>query len=142
MYAYKIDEYDGRCEREFCDGRCEKKECVGSGGKKCKGVKSGVVKNVIAFEHYKDCLFNDKTYQERFNALRSRKHEITTDSITKIALSVNDDKRCVTPNDPEHRTIAIGHWRAKHPRLHGVEINLNELFEKGSLMNLAYNALQ
>ena len=33
MYAYKIDEYDGMCEKEFCDGRCGKKECVGNGGK-------------------------------------------------------------------------------------------------------------
>ena len=38
MYAYKIDEYDGMCEKEFCNGRCGKKECVGNGGKKCKGV--------------------------------------------------------------------------------------------------------
>ena len=55
----KIDEYDGMCEKEFCDGGCKKGECLGSGGKKCKGVKSGVVKNVIDLEHYKDCLFYD-----------------------------------------------------------------------------------
>ena len=45
------------------------------------------------------------------------------------------------PNDPEHRTLAIGHWRAKHPALYNTEINTNELFKKGTLMNLAYNAI-
>ena len=141
MYGYKIDEYDGMCEKEFCDGRCGK-ECVGNGGQECKGVKSGVVKDIITTEHYKDCLFNDKTYQAKFNTSRSRKHEITTEYITKIVLSANDDKRIIIPNDPEHRTIAIDHWRAKHLALHRVEINLDELFEKGTLMNLAYNAIQ
>ena len=141
LYAFKIQEYDDRCEREFCDGSCEKKGCVGNGGKKCKGVKKSVVKNSITFESYKDCLFNNTSHYAKFNTLRSRKHEITTDCITKIALSANDDKRCVTPNDPEHRTIAISHWRAKHPTLHKVEIDTSKLFKKGSLMKLAYDSI-
>ena len=70
-----------------------------------------MVKDSITFENYKDCLFNNTTYQAKFNALRSRKHEITTDCITKIALSANDDKRYIIPNDPEHRTLALGHYR-------------------------------
>ena len=55
-----------------------------------------VVKNVMTNDHYKDCLFNDKTYHAKFNALRSRKHDITTERITKVALSSNDDKRINT----------------------------------------------
>ena len=38
QYAYKIDEYDDMCGKEFCDGTCGKKGCVGNGDKKCKGV--------------------------------------------------------------------------------------------------------
>ena len=44
LYAYDIQKYDGMCGKEFCNGSCEKRECVGTGGKKCEGVKKGVVK--------------------------------------------------------------------------------------------------
>ena len=73
--------------------------------KKRKGVKKAVVKNHITFDHYKDCLFENKIYNATFNTLRSRKHEITTDFITKVALSANDDKRYIIPDVPEHRTL-------------------------------------
>ena len=91
LYAYKVDE-------ERTD-------------KRCKGVKKSVVKNNITFENYKNCLFTGKTYQAKFNSLRSRKHEITTDCITKITLSANDDKRYGIPNDPGHKTLALGHYK-------------------------------
>ena len=42
--------------------------------------------------------------------MRSRRHEITTECITKIALSANDDKRHIIPKDPKHRTLALGHY--------------------------------
>ena len=110
LYAYRVDEYEGRCEKDFCDGSCDDKKCIGNGSKKCKGVKKPVVKDSITFEHYKDSLFNNTTHIAKFNTLRSRKHEITADCVTKIALSANDDKRCIIPNDPEHRTLALGHY--------------------------------
>lgn len=78
--------------------------------KKCKGVKKTVVKNCITFDEYKDCLFNNTTYNAKFNTFRSRKHEVTTECITKVALSANDDKRYVIPNDPEHQKLALGHY--------------------------------
>ena len=62
-------------------------------GKKCKGVKKPVVKNYITLQNYKDCLFNNKIHFEKLNTFRSRKHNIMTDCITKVALSANDDKR-------------------------------------------------
>ena len=83
----------------------------GKGDRKCKGFKKTVVKNNITFENYKDCLFNNTTYHAKFSTLRSRKHEITTECITKVALSANDDKRHIIPNDPERRTLALGHYR-------------------------------
>ena len=105
-----------------------------------KGVKKGVVKDTITIEHYKDCLLNDEKYTVKFNILRSRKHDITTECVTKVALSSDDNKRIIIPNDPEHRTLAIGHWRTKHPALYNVEINTDELFK--TWIKLAYNALQ
>ena len=90
LYAYKMD-----------DGKADKK---------CKGVKKAVVKNSITFENYKDCLFNKVTHRAKFNTLRSRRHEITTECITKVTLSANDDKRYIIPNDPEHRRLALGHY--------------------------------
>ena len=59
--------------------------------------------------------------------------------MTKVALTADDNKRIIIPDDPEHRTLAIGHWQTKHPVLYKVEINANELFKKGTLMNLFYN---
>ena len=141
QYAYEIDEYDSMCEKELCNGGCKKKRRIGNGGKKCKGVKKGVVKNTITTEYYEDCLFNDEKYRVKFNILRSRKHDITTECVTKVTLSADDNKRII-PNDPEHKSLVIGHWRAKHPALCKVEINTDELFKKGSLMNLAYNAIK
>ena len=83
----------------------------GQESKKCKGVKKVVVKTVITFDDYKHCLFNNKTYMAKFNTLRSRRHEISTECVTKTALSATDDKRYVLPNDQEHRTLSLGHWR-------------------------------
>ena len=141
QYAYEIDEYDDMCGREFCDGHCGKAECVGKGGKKCKGVKKGLVKNTLTVDHYEDCLRNDTTYLAKFNTLRSRKHDITTECVTKVALTVSDNKRIIIPNDPKHGTLALGHWKTKHPDLYKTETRTERLFEKGNLMNLAYKAI-
>ena len=46
------------------------------------------------------------------NTFRSMKHDIYTETICNVALSVNDDKRIIT-NDSV-KTLAIGHWREKH----------------------------
>ena len=72
LYAYKIDD--------------------GSETKKCKGVKKYVVKKRITLEDYKNCLFTKKEKQRTMNTFRSRKHNIYTESITKTALSADDDK--------------------------------------------------
>ena len=43
------------------------------------------------------------------NTFRSRKHDIYTENITKVALSANDDKRIISEDGIS--TTAIGHWR-------------------------------
>ena len=138
------DEAGGKIITEFVGLRSKLyayKTQYGGEDKKCKGVKKSVVKNCITLENYKDCLFNNKQHLARFNTLRSRKHEITTDRITKVALSANDDKRVPIPNDPKYGTLAINHWRAKHPAIHNICLDCEKIFRSGSLINLAYNAL-
>ena len=110
------DEADGKIISEFVGLRSKLyalKMLEGSESKKCKGVKKAVVKNVLTFDDYKDCLFNEKNYTAKFNTLRSRRQEITTECVTKVALTATDDKRYVLPNDQEHRTLALGHWRTR-----------------------------
>lgn len=109
--------------------------------KKCKGVKASVVKGSLTVDHYEKCLEEGTTYYARFNNLRSRDHDVSTECVTKVALTSADNKRIIIPDDPEHRTLAPGHWRAKHPSLHTIDIDMKKVFEKGSLMNLSYNAV-
>ena len=81
----------------------------GEEDKKCKGVKKVLVKKKISFEDCKKCLFSEKEQYRTMNTFRSRKHDIYTASVTKVALSSVDDKRVVCEDSVN--TLAIGHWR-------------------------------
>ena len=64
--------------------------------KKAKGTKKCVIKRMIKFNDYKNCLLKDKVllkFQQRFT---SKKHDVYTQNINKLALSNNDDKRIVS----------------------------------------------
>ena len=63
--------------------------------KKCKGIKKSVIKKNISHEDYKECLFSKKTQMRKMNVIRSHKHEIFSETVNKIALSANDDKRII-----------------------------------------------
>ena len=76
--------------------------------KKCKGISKTVTKNNIAFEDYKNVLFNQTTQMRKMNVIRSHKHEIYTEEINKVALSGNDDKRIVMADRVQ--TMAYGHY--------------------------------
>ena len=75
--------------------------------KKCKGVKKSVINNTITFDDYKRCLFSGEKQYRQMNVFRSRKHEVFTEEVNKIALSGDDDKRIILP-DKVH-TLAYGH---------------------------------
>ena len=139
LYAFKIHGYDTMYDNVHCTGSCDEPGCVGRGGKKCKGVRKSVVKKQLHIEDYKDCVFKRNVHYRRMNVFRSRKHEVYTETVNKIALSANDDKRIIC-EDGIH-TLAIGHWRTKHPNLYTAGADTVKLFEKESLMNLVYNAL-
>ena len=61
--------------------------------KKCKGIKCCAVKCTISFEDYKKCLFSGEQSHRSQLLFRSRKHEVRTLEVNKLALSREDDKR-------------------------------------------------
>ena len=63
--------------------------------KKAKGTKKCVIKRMIKFNDYKNCLLKDKVVLKLQQRFISKKHDVYTESINKIALSNNDDKRIV-----------------------------------------------
>ena len=110
------EENGGEILQEFCGLRAKcyaTKMHDGSESKKCKGVKKAVVKKGLTIDDYKTCIFRSKPKTISFNTLRSRKHEITTETITKIALDQNDDKRYAVEN---YKTLALGHFRTQDLR--------------------------
>ena len=66
------------------DGTCDKR---------CKGIKKCVAKKTLAFEDYKNCLFNPTTICRPLLMFRSSKHEVHTIEVNKITLNQDDDKR-------------------------------------------------
>ena len=61
--------------------------------KKAKGTKKCVIKRVLNFNDYKDCLLNNKIVLKSQQRFKSERHDVYTEEINKIALSSNDDKR-------------------------------------------------
>ena len=76
--------------------------------KKCKGIKCCAVKKTISFDNYKKCLFNGERTHRSQLLFRSRKHEVKTLEVNKLALSREDDKR-ITINGVA--SYARGHYR-------------------------------
>ena len=76
--------------------------------KKCKGIKKCVVKRTISFDDYKRCLFSGESSHRSQLLFRSRKHEVRTLEVNKLALSREDDKR-ISINGVA--SYAIGHYK-------------------------------
>ena len=104
------DELGGEIMKEFVSLR--PKMCsyrVGnSEPKKCKGIRHCVVKKMISFDNYKRCLFSGEWSHRSQLLFRSRKHEVKTLEVNKLALSIEDDKR-ITINGVA--SYARGHYR-------------------------------
>ena len=64
--------------------------------KKAKGTKKCVVKKMLRFEDYKNCLFSNGKVLKSQQRFKSENHSVYTENINKIAVSCDDDKRIVT----------------------------------------------
>ena len=106
------DEVNGDIIDEFVGLRAKLysyKMFEGEESKKCKGVKKSVVKKSITHEDYKKCLLTGKEQLRKQNIIRSYKHEVYTEEVNKVALSVSDDKRYILEDGIN--TLALGHYR-------------------------------
>ena len=63
--------------------------------KKAKGTKKYVVKKMLRFSDYKNCLFSNGKVLKSQQRFKSENHSVYTENINKIALSCDDDKRIV-----------------------------------------------
>ena len=70
----------------------------GKEDKKAKGTKKCIIKKMIKFNDYKKCLLDDEVILKSQQRFISKKHDVYTENINKIALSNNDDKRIVSSN--------------------------------------------
>ena len=68
----------------------------GKEDKKAKGTKKCVIKKMIKFNDYKKCLLNDEVIFKSQQRFLSKKHDVYTENINKIALSNDNDKRIVS----------------------------------------------
>ena len=106
------DEAGGNIIEEFVGLRAKLysyKMFEGKEEKKCKGIKKSVVKNNISHENYKECLISEKPQTKKMNVIRSHNHEIFSETVNKIALSADDDKRIIL--EDKISTLAHGHYK-------------------------------
>ena len=68
----------------------------GKEDKKAKGTKKCVIKRMIKFNDCKNFLLKDEVILKSQQRFISKKHDVYTENINKIALSNNDDKRIVS----------------------------------------------
>ena len=67
----------------------------GGSDKKAKGTKKFVIKRRLEFNDYKDCLLNNEIILKSQQRFKSERHDVYTEEINKIALSINDDKKLI-----------------------------------------------
>ena len=67
-----------------------------SEAKKTKGTQKYVIKRMLKFPDYKDCLLNNEFILKSPQRFKSERHHAYTEEINKIVSSSNDDKRLQT----------------------------------------------
>jgi hypothetical protein len=104
------DELGGEIISEFV-GLRSKLYCIKSEKmqlKKAKGIKKHVLRD-LDFQRYTKVLLNKERLRKANIVFKSLKHVIFTQSVTKVALSSNDDKRIILKD--QISTISWGHKR-------------------------------
>ena len=66
--------------------------------KKANGTKKCVIKRMIKFNDYKNCLLNGEVVLKPQQRFKSKGHDVYTENINKIVLSSNYDKRLIAPD--------------------------------------------
>ena len=92
------DKLGGKIITEFVTLRSKTYSYLTNDGKedkKAKGTKKCVIKIMIKFDDYKNCLLKDEILLKSQQRIISKKHDVYAEDINKIALSNNDDKRIV-----------------------------------------------
>ena len=93
------DELGGKIITEFVTLRPKTYSYLTDDGKedkKAKGTKKCVIKRMIKFNDYKNYLLKDKVLLKSQQRFISKKHDVYTEDINKIASSNDDDKRIVS----------------------------------------------
>ena len=93
------DELGGKIMTEFVSFRVKTYSYLMDGGnsdKKAKGTKTCVIKQILKFKDYKNCLLNNKIKWKSQHRFKSEAHQVHIEIITKIPLSSDDDKRLQT----------------------------------------------
>jgi len=75
LYSYKMDDWT------------EEKKCI--------GINKSTLDNRIMFDDYKECLLTRRDQHRTMNVLRSHKHTMYAETINKVALSAENDKRII-----------------------------------------------
>jgi len=122
------DEYAGRVIAEYVGLRPKMYSILEASGvcaKKAKGVKKNVVKIHIEHEHYKEALFENKTFHHGMDAIRSEGHQIFMVHLNKVSLSPTDTKRWIAKN----RVFTYAHWHKNISRAPSeMDACIDELF--------------
>ena len=67
----------------------------GSEAEKTKRTKKCVIKEVLKFCDYKDCLLNNEIISKLQQRFKSERHNVYTEDVNKISLSSNDNCRLI-----------------------------------------------
>ena len=93
------DELGGKIITEFVTLRPKTYSYLTDDGKdikKAKGTKKCIIKKMIKFNDYNKCLLNGEVVFKSQQRFVSKKHDVYTENINKIALRNDDDKRIVS----------------------------------------------
>ena len=95
------DELGGKIITEFIALRPKTYSYLTDDGKedkKAEGKKKCVIRKMIKFNDYKKCLLNNEVILKSQQRFISKKHDVYTENMNKVALRNNDDKIIISSN--------------------------------------------
>jgi hypothetical protein len=104
-YSYILDKHELKQYNDNTEDKMKEQN------KKCKGVKVATVSKDIDHDDYKKAIFDLQIKTVDYNTIQSKKHNISSVNINKIAICPYDDKRLLR-NDYIN-TYAIGHYKTR-----------------------------